>query len=72
VKSYYVNKEADAKGDYIIHCEDCLKLPVFEKREYLGRYQYCFGALTEAKDRYRQVNGCMECCKDCNKEKILV
>ncbi len=63
---YYINKKTQANGDHEVHHEGCLYLPTLEHSEYLGRFNSCFGAVSEAKDRYPRTNGCKHCSTECN------
>ena len=66
MKSYYVNKNAQANGDHEVHDEDCKYLPTSYNRIDLGKHSDCKSAVTEAKKTYSQSNGCKTCSKDCH------
>lgn len=63
---YYVNKNAQSNGDHEVHKYDCSFLPGSENRLYLGNYDSCKPAVTEAKKNYAKSNGCYYCCRECH------
>ncbi len=66
MKIYYVNKNAQHKGDHEVHTSDCSHLPISPNRKYLGEYASCKPAIIEAQKTYSQSNGCKTCCPDCH------
>lgn len=68
MKKYYVNKNAQSKGDHEVHDETCSRLPNSENRIYLGEFSNCKSAVEEARRHYNKVNGCYYCSKDCHKQ----
>lgn len=66
MKKYYVNKNAQPNGDHEVHTSDCRYLPNVENRKYLGEFNYCSSAVTEAKKTYPQSNGCKTCSNSCH------
>ncbi len=64
---YYVNKNAQANGDHEVHTTGCSYLPIPENRIYLGDFNSCGPAVTEAKKHYTQVDGCYYCSRSCHK-----
>ena len=64
--SYYVNKNAQQNGDHEVHREGCSFLPEVANRTYLGEYNSCGPAVTEAKKHYQQSNGCYFCSRECH------
>ncbi|TCD29612.1 hypothetical protein EZ456_00930 [Pedobacter psychrodurus] len=66
MKKYYVNKNAQSKGDHEVHDEKCTYLPSSDNRKYLGEFSSCKGAVTEAKKTYSKSNGCRTCSIDCH------
>ena len=64
--SYYVNKEAQTNGDHEVHNSGCLNLPSLQNRFYLGDFNNCRDAVTEAQKYYRQSNGCYWCSRECH------
>lgn len=63
---YYVNRNAQANGDHEVHVTGCSWMPAVENRLFLGDFNSCRPAVTEAKKTYPQSNGCYYCCPDCN------
>lgn len=63
---YYVNKDAQPNGDHEVHERDCRYLPSEANRLYLGSFDSCGPAVTEARRYYRQVNGCFWCSRPCH------
>ncbi|MFK7113808.1 membrane protein insertion efficiency factor YidD [Flavobacterium oreochromis] len=66
MKSYYVNKNAQANGDHEVHESGYLFLPSVENRIYIGEFNNCQKAVKEAKKHYTKVNGCYYCSNPCN------
>ena len=64
--AYYVNKNAQSNGDHEVHTTGCSFMPDVANRLYLGDFASCGPAVTEAKKRYRQSNGCYFCARPCN------
>lgn len=62
--SYYVNNKSQSNGDHEVHVTSCRYLP--SDRTYLGEHASCTTAVTEAKKRYSQSNGCATCCPACH------
>lgn len=65
-KRYYVNRKAQLNGDHEVHVEGCTYMPSADNREYLGEFDNCADAVSEAKRRYRQSNGCIFCTPACH------
>jgi hypothetical protein len=66
-KTYYVNKNAQASsGDHEVHNSSCGHLPEVENRKYLGSFETCKEAVTEAKKTYSKSDGCYYCCNECH------
>ncbi len=66
MKSYYVNKNAQANGDHEVHEEGCSYLPEPQNRIYLGLFSNCTDAVREVKKKYVKANGCYFCSKPCH------
>ena len=64
--TYYVNKNAQSSGDHEVHVSTCSHLPDADNRKYLGTYDNCQDAVTEAKKTDSSADGCYYCCKPCN------
>ena len=64
--SYYVNDKAQANGDHEVHVSTCSWLPAPANRTYLGEFSNCAPAVTKARQRWTQVNGCYYCCNPCH------
>ena len=63
---YYVNDRAQTNGDHEVHEDNCPYMPEPRNRTFLGYFADCTQAITEAKKRYTQVNGCKTCCLKCH------
>jgi hypothetical protein len=63
---YYVNPEVDDGTDHEVHKEGCNWMPA--KKEYLGDFDNCHQALNKAREKYRNVDGCFHCSRECHKE----
>jgi len=63
---YYVNKNDQNNEDHELHKIVCSWLPEDENRLELGNFTSCYAALSEAKHRFEQVNGCAHCAPDCH------
>lgn len=63
---YYVNKNTQANGDHEVHVTGCSFMPTDTNRIYLGIFESCRPAVTEAKKHYVQSNGCYYCCNSCH------
>jgi hypothetical protein len=63
---YYVNKNPQDNGDHEVHVSSCSRLPDQDNRLYLGSFETCRPAVTEAKKTYSQSNGCYYCSEDCH------
>ena len=59
---YYVNKIAQSTGEYEVHAENCIYLPQYPNRLYLGTFTSPREAVEEAKKYYAEVDGCYFCC----------
>ena len=68
MKNYYVNTQAQSTGEHEVHSGDCNYLPRVENRRYLGAFDNCKDAVTEAKKTYDNVDGCYYCCNSCHKK----
>ena len=63
---YYVNKNQQANGDHEVHLSACAWLPEPENRIYLGSFETCRPAVSEATKHFTQVNGCYYCANACH------
>lgn len=64
--TYYVNKNAQSNGDHEVHTTSCSWLPEPQNREYIGIFSSCREAVREAKKKYKKVNGCFYCSRECH------
>ena len=64
--SYYVNDNVQSNGDHEVHVYGCDYLAQIKSKTYLGSFDSCRPAVTEAKKTYRQSNGCYYCCNACH------
>ena len=63
---YYVNDRPKKYGDHIVHREGCYQLATADGAMHLGLFSDCAAALDKARTRYRKINGCWFCCRDCH------
>jgi len=66
MSKYYVNKKAQSGGEHEVHTTGCSFLPAQENRVYLGEFNSCGPAVTEAKKHYSNVDGCFYCSNACH------
>jgi len=64
---YFVEKQKQPNGDNLVHKENCPNMPEDANRRFLGIFNKCRDAITEAKREYPQSNGCNECIPECHK-----
>ena len=64
--NYYVNDNAQSNGDHEVHKDGCSYMPSALNRTYLGVYSTCQPAVTEAKKKHKQSNGCYYCSRECH------
>lgn len=63
---YYVNTNKQSNGDNEVHVSGCNYMPSESNRKYLGSYDACAPAVTEAKRLGYKANGCYYCSKPCH------
>lgn len=63
---YYVNKNKQDNGDNEVHTETCNYLPTILNRVYLGSFDTCTSAVSEAKRQGYKANGCYYCSRPCH------
>ncbi len=68
---YYIKTQPLENGDYEIHREDCLFIPLFFMRKEVGDYSNPKEALEKAQEMYKKVNGCQFCTCDIYHEKLI-
>lgn len=61
---YCVNNEAQVTGEHEVHTYSCTFLPA--NRIYLGDFASCWGAVSEARKYYSNVDGCYWCSNVCH------
>lgn len=62
--AYCVNNEAQTTGEHEVHTYACSYFP--SNRTYLGEFASCWGAITEARKHYSNVDGCYWCSNACH------
>jgi hypothetical protein len=60
---FYVEINAQSNGEHLVHKLGCSFLPAKEAIKYVGSISNFDSALKQAKETYRQVNGCSHCVK---------
>lgn len=64
---FSVNKNAQPNGDHEVHEDgNCEFGDIMKNPQNLGRFETCHGAVKEAKETFKQSNGCFFCCKPCH------
>ncbi len=63
---YFVNKQQQSNGEHEVHKEGCSKMPIDKDRKFLGFFNRCKDAVSEALKEYPTANGCFECIPDCH------
>lgn len=58
--------DAQSNGDHEVHIATCYWFPGLKNRKYLGEFESCHAAVSEAKNHTTQVNGCKYCCNSCH------
>jgi len=62
--AYYVNNNAQSNGDHEVHKDGCSYMPT--NKTYLGVFDRCKEAVSAAKTKYAQSNGCYYCSRECH------
>lgn len=65
---YYINKNADSKGNNEVHTSSCSWLRLVNDRGYVGAFSNCRDAIAAAKKAYPYLtpDGCYYCCTECH------
>ena len=67
---FIVNKNAQPTGEHEVHNPDaypaCNRLPAPENQLFLGNFNSCHQAVTEARKHYANVDGCYYCSNECH------
>lgn len=63
---FYIEINAQANGDHVVHRAECSILPAKETIRYLGSIASSASALKKAAESFRQVNGCPQCATTCH------
>jgi hypothetical protein len=61
---YYICKKPLYTGEHEIHKSSCYRLPSEENRILLGYLSSGYEAIQKAKEVYRKVNACFNCCNE--------
>ncbi|MAE51603.1 MAG: hypothetical protein CMH27_07315 [Micavibrio sp.] len=64
--NYYVNQNKQNNGDNEVHRHGCSHMPHVSNRVLLGDYTSCSPAVSEAKRRGYNANGCFYCANSCH------
>ena len=66
---YYVNRNTDTNpnNDHEVHNADCHLLPLADGID-LGYHQDCHSAMIQARKHFKDVDGCIHCCRPCHKD----
>lgn len=66
---YYLNHDQQPNGDHEVHQHNCSYIdPSRDNYEFLGYFDACRPAVTEARVRHSQwrINGCFWCARPCH------
>lgn len=65
---YYVNNDQTHNPGlhHEVHTQECAEKLGIINKSYLGCYNNCQDALTEAKKKYYDADGCVQCCYYCH------
>ncbi len=66
MKKYYVHTRTDNNIEHEVHSLGCTHMPKEDNRIYLGEFSNCKDAVAEAKEHYRNSNGCWFCTRKCH------
>ena len=66
MSEYYVNKNKQPNGDNEVHVKTCSWFNLIKDKEYLGNYSRCSEAVSEAKRKNYNANGCKYCAPSCH------
>lgn len=58
---FYIETNAQANGDHIVHKANCSLLPAKDAIRYLGSIASSASALKKAAESFKHVNGCPQC-----------
>lgn len=61
---YYLTLECDTSGCFILHTQNCAKLPDRTQRLFIGTFYHPRDALLVAKYQKPNIKPCKECLKD--------
>ena len=64
MNNYYVNTNAQVNGDHEVHRDGCTYFPA--NHIHLGAFAECYSAVAQARQYFRQANGCYYCCRACH------
>jgi hypothetical protein len=63
---FYVEINAQANGEHVVHRAECSLLPAKDMISYLGSIASCASAVKKAAERFKPVNGCPQCASSCH------
>jgi len=69
MKLYYIETNPESNGKHLVHQSECIKIPNFLSRRFIGYFNSCNEALKETKKTYQKVNGCPLCLSSCHETK---
>ena len=58
---FYIEKQANATGEHIVHSSTCASLPAQEHMQYLGAFSNAKAPVNKALNRYLRVGTCPAC-----------
>jgi len=72
MNSYYLDLNADAKGEHTVHISTCLYLPDLSHLLHLGYFSNCKEVMEAAEKYFPKINGCKHCCQKIHDDHFIV
>jgi hypothetical protein len=66
MKLYYIETNPESNGKHLVHQSECIKIPNFLSRRFIGYFNSCKEALIESSKTYPNVKGCPVCLSACH------
>ncbi|MES9961686.1 MAG: hypothetical protein ABW089_14745 [Sedimenticola sp.] len=66
MEKYYLSTAPQQNGEYDLHVGTCNFLPAMKERIFVGEFSNFNTAMKEARKRFKPVNGCYWCLRECH------
>ncbi|MBF9000477.1 MULTISPECIES: hypothetical protein [Vibrio] len=63
--NYYLDKTPQVNGEYYVHTEGCIQMPLPSDRTFLGNFNSVQAALEKAGRIHHRCRACDNCCVPC-------